>query len=293
MLLDINILPTNSYISAPFNLFITDMRTVSKRSCQTLAYGSKHAHDQILYLKSVINENGEINDWPQLKSKILAIPGTINLKNVDAVLLKILINEKKLNIAQSFAKYLLSFRKELNLGAKNGILNLYVELHKTNKLSDEGKKFIMDTFRCIYYRYQVPDSTTCERLLHALCAINEWQKAIKVLEDIRVSCTPTHSAYSTLIATLFKVNRKTDAFRIIEQSISAQRPLLDIAYEEWINYIRRKYNDKKTITKYLDELCMFVSRNFIVIPEQAAEKLKAAYETVGWTVRMTKIKKHK
>lgn len=277
------------YVYIP--LFVTDMRTVPKRTCQTIAYGYKHAHDQIQYLKSVINETDEINDWFNLKSKVLALPGTINPKNVDAVLLKVFINEKKLNTAQSFANYLLSLRKDLNLGATNGILNLYVELNKINKLSDEGRKFIIDTFKGIYYTYQVPDSTTCERLLHALCAINEWQKALKVLQDIQVSCTPTHSAYSTLIATLFKVNEKADAFRLIEQSISAQRPLLDVAYEEWINYILRKYKDKKTIAKYLDELCKHLSSNFIVIPEKTAEKLIGAYETVGWTAKMTKIKK--
>lgn len=269
------------------------MRTVPKRACQTVAYGYKHANDQIQYLKSVINENDEINDWPRIKSKVLAIPGTINPKNIDAVLLKILINDKKLNIAQSFAEYLLSFRGELNLGATNAILNLYVELNKINKLSDEGRKFIIDTFKHINYTYQVPDSTTCERLLHALCAINEWHKAMKVLDDIHASCTPTHSAFSTVIATLFKANKKVMAYKLIDKSISLQRPLLDVAYEEWINFILREHKHKKTITKYLDELCSHVSRNFIVIPEKAAEKLMGAYETVGWNAKMTKINKNK
>lgn len=241
----------------------------------------------------MINENHDIKDWPHIKSKVLAIPGTINPKNIDAVLLKVLINEKKLNVAESFADHLLSFRRELNLGATNSILSLYVELNKINKLTDEGRKFITDMFKCLYYKYQVPDSTTCERLLHALCAINEWRKAMKVLDDIYASCTPTHSAFSTLIATLFRVNKKVMAFKIIEKSISVQRPLLDVAYEEWINFILREYKDKKTITKYLDELCSHLSRNFIVIPEKAAEKLIGAYETIGWNAKKTKIKKIK
>lgn len=269
------------------------MRTAPKRTCSTLAYGYKHANDQIQYIKSVINENDEVNDWPCIKSKVLAIPGTMNPKNIDAILLKVLITDKKLDIAQSFAEYLLSFRRELNLGATNGILNLYVELNKINKLPDEGRKFIIDTFKSLYYTYQVPDYITCERLLHALCAINEWHKAMKVLDDIHASCTPTHSAYSTLIATLFKGNKKAIAYRLIEKSISVQRPLLDVAYEEWINFILREYKDKKTITKYLDELCLHVSKNFIVIPVKTAEKLMAAYETVGWNAKVTKIKKNK
>lgn len=173
------------------------------------------------------------------------------------------------------------------------MLNLYVELNKINKLSDEGKKFIIDTFKCIYYKYQVPDSTTCERLLHALCAINEWHKAMKVLDDINTTCTPTHSAYSTLIATLFKGNKKTMAYKLIENSISVQRPLLDVAYEEWINFIFREHKDKKSNTKYLDELCSHLSRNFIVIPEKAAEKLMGAYEKIGWNANITKFKKIK
>lgn len=267
------------------------MRTVLKRACQTLAYGYKHANDQIQYLKSVTNENEEVKDWSHIKDKVLAIPGTINPKNIDAVLLKILVNDKKLNIAQSFAEHLLSFRRDLNLGATNAILNLYAELNKANKLSDEGKKFIIDTYKHLYYTYQVPDSTTCERLVHALCAINEWNKAMKVLDDIHASGTPTHSAFSTVIATLFKVNKKAMAFKLIDKSISVQRPLLDVAYAEWINFILREHKHKKTITKYLDELCCHISRHFIVIPEKAAEKLMTAYETIGWGAKMTKIKK--
>lgn len=269
------------------------MRTVSKRTCRTVAFGYKHANEQIQCLKSVMNENDNVKDWPRIKSKVLALPGTINPKNIDAVFLKVLINDKKLDIAQSFAEYLLRFRRELNLGATNGILNLYVELNKADKLSDAGRLFIIDTFKSLYYTYQVPDSTTCERLLHALCAINEWHKAMKVLDDIHVSCTPTHSAYSTLIATLFKENKKAMAYRLIEKSISVQRPLLDVAYEEWINYILREYKDKITIEMNLDELCSLVSRYFIVIPEKAAEKLMEAYETIGWNAKMSKIKRIK
>lgn len=269
------------------------MRTVPKRTCQSVAYGYKFANEQIQYIKSVIKENDDVKDWPLIKNKVLALPGTINPKNIDAVFLKILLNDKKFSIAQSFADYLLSFRRELNLGATHGILNLYVELDKVDQLSDEGKKFIIDTFKRLYYTYQVPDSTTCERLLHALCAINEWHQAMKVLDDIYASCTPTHSAYSTLIATLFKANKKEIAYKLIEKSISAQRPLLDVAYEEWINFILREHKDNESIEKYLDELCSLVSKNFIVIPEKAAEKLMGAYETIGWNAKMSKIRKDK
>ncbi|CAH2258791.1 jg12543 [Pararge aegeria aegeria] len=79
--------------------------------------------------------------------------------------------------------------------------------------------------------------------------------------------------------------------KMIEISENNRRPLKDYAYEEWMKYIFRKYKDKKTILKYLNELCNHVSKNGTVVPEATAHRLKESYESINWNVKFTEIKK--
>lgn len=251
---------------------------------------SKHATDQIGYLRSAI---GKINDWSAIKANMLNINGSINEKNFDAILLKFLINNKNIDSALSFANFMKTTEKELNMGSINGLLGLYYEIGKENKLSDEQKQFILDSYKTLYEKYKVLDSTTCERLLHALCVIDEWKKALKVLDDIQLTSSPTHSAYSTLIGTFFRLNKKNYAMNLIKTSVNNKRPIQDKAYEEWIHFILRKYKDKKTIVKYLEEIFVHINQNAALITKNTAGKLKETFVSLGWNVNYTEIRKQK
>ncbi|KAM3962019.1 mitochondrial ribonuclease P catalytic subunit [Aphomia sociella] len=255
----------------------------------TTVTGKKYAIDQLEYIKSVADEDAV--NWSVVKENALSIRGSLNPKNIDAVLLKVMVNGNKLDAALSFADYLRSSETELSLGSINSLLMLYYEIGKTKKLSDDQKTFILDTYNSLYEKYKVLDSMTCEKLLHALCVIDEWKKGLKVLDNTRMSNKPTHSAYSTLIATLFKNNKKNEALQLVEQSINENRPLQECAYEAWINYILRKYKDKKTILKYLEDICIFISNNLSTINNVTAEKLQQLYSSRGWDVQFTTIRK--
>ncbi|XP_049874935.1 mitochondrial ribonuclease P catalytic subunit [Pectinophora gossypiella] len=250
---------------------------------------TKYVNDQMEYIKSVTSS--KVTDWQAVRTHILSMPGSFKEKNIDGVLLKILITYKKIDAALSFAEFLENSEDDLSLGVTNGMLGLYYEIAKERQLTDKEKQFILDSYKKLYEKYEVLDSTTCERLLHALCAVDEWSKALKVLDDINLSCKPTHSAYSTVIATLFKLNRKAQALELIENSLQNKRPLKHVAYESWINYVLRKYKEKKTRVKYLEEVCVHISRNCTILPEKTAELLKDTYAALGWNAKYTKIRK--
>lgn len=244
-------------------------------------------NEQIEFMKTII-ENKK-SDWTEIKNGILCKSGLLNSKNIDAVMLKVLVTDKKFDMALSFAKYLKSSHNEISLGAINAILNLYYEYAKENKLSDDEKQFILDTHKSLYEKYKILDSTTCEKLLHALCSINEWKISIKVLDDINLTNTPSHSAYSFLIATLFKNNKRAEALKMIEKSVQNRRPLQDIAYDEWMKYILRKYNDKEILLKHLNEISQHISNNCAVVSAVTAQRLKESYESLNWNGNFTQI----
>lgn len=245
--------------------------------------------NQIDYIKSL--ENNSLEDWKGVKTSVLSMRGNINPKNIDAVMLKILVGNKNLTAATSFFQYLKSSNEELSLGTINSILHMYYEMSKSNKLSKEQKQFILDAYGRLYEKYKVLDSSTCEQLLHVLCIINEWEKALKVLEDIHLSSVPSHSAYSTLIATFFRLNKKKKALELIHDSVRHKRPLQDIAYEEWVQYILRKYKDKKAIGKYFNEIFEHIALNWAVITENTANRLRSSYESLNWDAQFSRMRK--
>ncbi|KAG6440940.1 hypothetical protein O3G_MSEX001576 [Manduca sexta] len=229
----------------------------ARQSLRFLYHGTpatvgKYATEQFTYIKSAI-ENNQI-DWEDIKNNLLSIQGGINQKNVDAVLFKFMIYNKKYDAARSFGQHLKSSNNEVSLGSLNGLLSLYYELGKENNLSKEEKLDILNIYNYLHDKYKVLDFLTCEHLLHALCVINEWSKAIKLLDDINLSSKPSHSAYSIVIATLFRNNKKKMAMEFIQKSVNNKRGLQDIAYDAWIDYILRKYKQNDTKAKYLNEI---------------------------------------
>ncbi|XP_068629830.1 mitochondrial ribonuclease P catalytic subunit [Battus philenor] len=253
-------------------------------------YGNKcSGDDQIGYLNWALETN--LQDWSILKNNILNKPGVMNEKNVDGVIIKTMVRNRKLDSALSFANHLKSVNLNLSMGATNGILSLYYEMAKEKPLSEPEKQFILSTYNDLYAKFQVLDFTTAEILLHALCAIDDWKKALKVLNDIKVSGTPSHSAYSTLIGTLFRNNKEKEAMMLISNSLSDLRPLQHYVYKEWIEYIRRKYKSKDKILKNLEKISLHISANFAVISEKAAVEIKKNYLSLGWRADFVKIDK--
>lgn len=249
----------------------------------------KFVDQQIEYIKTSLANKAQ--DWTVVKNDVLSKEGNATQKNIDAIMFKFMVSLKQYVAALSFADHLRSTNEELSLGTMKGLLNLYYEIGKTEKLSKEQAKFILDAHKSLLEKYKVLDYSSSETLLHALCMINEWEKALKLLADIHLTTTPTHSAYSTLIATLFGLNKKKKALELIEESLRHKRPLLDTAYEAWMDYILRKYKDKKVIAKHLEELFNHVATNCTVIPMNTANKLKELYSSMQWNAKFTKIRK--
>lgn len=246
---------------------------------------------QIDFLKTELGNSN--NAWNDLKSCVLNMPGTINQKNIDAVILKILVATKKFDAALSFANHLKSSNEELSLGVINGLLNFYYEYAKENALTENERDFILNSYKYLYDKYKILDYSTNEKLLHALCSINEWRKCMKMLDDSHLSGTPSHSAFSTLIGTLFRNNRKAEAFIVIDKSVNNRRPLQDYAYNEWIKYIFRKYKDKKFLAKYLNEICSHISDNCAIVSAVTAQRLKESFETLNWNAKFAAVQKHR
>lgn len=250
-----------------------------------------NSSEQIEYLRSVLN-NGE-KDWNNIKENLLKKRGNYNKKNVDAMMLKVMVRSSEFDAAFKFADYLKANNTELSLGATNGLLILYHNYAKENNLSNKERDFILDSYKKLYDKYSILDSSTAENLLHALCSICEWKKSLRVLDDIKESGKPTHSAYSTLIGTLFKINKKAEALKIINMSVYDRRPLQDYPYEEWIKYIFRKYKDTKTILKYLDEICEHIKQSGVPITKYTADKIRDAYSGLEWETKYTAILRKK
>lgn len=217
--------------------------------------------------------------------------GNLTQRNIDAVMLKAMVAANKFGAASSFAQYLKSTNEELPLGSINSMLYMYNAIAKVNKLTKEQKQFILDAYNNFYEKYKVLDSTTCEHLLPVLCAIDEWEKALKVLQDIHLSSVPSHAAFSTIIATFFRLNKKKKALEMIAESTKYKRPLQDIAYDEWIKYILRKYKDKKIVAKYLDEIFDHIAINCAVITEKTANRIKDLYSSMDWDAQFASIRK--
>lgn len=135
----------------------------------------------------------------------------------------------------------------------------------------------------------VYDASTCENLIHALCATEKWRESFRLLDAVRVTANPSASAYCTIGARAFGDDQPTIGWKMLNECVSAEKtPRCDIfiAFIDWCG----RQGNSVTLDE-LTKMLKFIGANDLVVSKRVVERLQRVYTNLGFSTQLMHVNK--
>lgn len=132
------------------------------------------------------------------------------------------------------------------------------------------------------------DAQTCESLILALSLTENWKECIALIEMIKITCTPSTSAFCNTISAAFNNGDGETGWKYCNELISVHRAdhIDDIIYTSWLKYCTEMDKDwLNGIEKLLD----FTKENEVILSRKVAEELERIFHTKNYKTKFASV----
>lgn len=232
--------------------------------------------DQLDHLKAEYFErNCELSneDWQKVKHILTNTYKYISGHNVDAVILGMCSTGEQLPVAKSYLKFLQGQGLEPNAATLGRLLRVYNAAYHLRVLSDEEQSEIVHICDTLQGNHELLDASSCEHLIHGLVATSHhWQRALPFLEMMKVTSTPSISAYSALASKAFNSEQPELAWRLLEEMLETRKlPKCEV----YLAHLESSARDIKTFGLQVERLLLFLERHDILLSDKVSQQLMA------------------
>ncbi|XP_064547198.1 mitochondrial ribonuclease P catalytic subunit [Drosophila montana] len=244
--------------------------------------------DQLDQLKAdYLDRRSELSneDWHRVRNILTDSYKYINGSNVDAVVLGLCSSAEKLPLAKSYLSYLQAQGIEPNAATLGRLLRVYNAAYHTRTLSDEEQAEIVHICDTLQGAHETLDASSCEHLIHGLVATKQhWQRAVPLLDMMKVTSAPSVAAYSTLAAKAFSAEQPELAWRLLEEMLQARKlPKCEV----YLAHLAQSAQQAQTLGAQLERLLLFLERHDIVISDLVAQQLLALAQRLPQQLQVT------
>ncbi|XP_034650996.1 mitochondrial ribonuclease P catalytic subunit [Drosophila subobscura] len=245
--------------------------------------------DQLEQLKSNYFERRQElsgDEWHSVRHSLIEGYKHINGHNVDAVILGVCSGPQQLPLAKNYVDYLRSTGAGPNAATLGRLLRVYNAAYHTRPLSEAEQRDILQICDSLQAAHETLDATSCEQLIHGLVATTDhWQRALPLLEMMKVTSTPSVSAYSALTEKAFGQSDQTElAWRLLEEMVLARK---QPKCEVYLALLNRLAQEPATASVQLERLLQFLERHSILVTQKVAERLLQLGELLPQQLRVT------
>lgn len=230
----------------------------------------------------IVNENILDTEWQSIRETFLQLE-RITPAIVDSTIMDVCLNKFHLDNAISYFKFL----RENNYSLNVGIIGKYLRLYslKRDSLTDTDKAEIVKTYNVLREKYPYLDSITAEHCIVSLCLTDQWERALELIEMMKLTTSPGITAYSALASAAFKNKRLDIAWKAM--SAIALRNMIpqNIAYESYLTYCEQE--GAETFSSRIEEMFKFWSE-YNIVPQHNIIHMYATTATkYGWSTAST------
>lgn len=131
------------------------------------------------------------------------------------------------------------------------------------------------------------DASTCENLILAISKTNEWQKAEKLLEMIKLTCKPSATAYSIIISTAFTENAMDVGWRLLHEMVEDfdRIPKCQV----FITYFKWCHQQLQNNIEHIEKMLNFIGQNRIMVSKAVVDELRNIFEKNDMQCQYTSI----
>ncbi|XP_020802770.1 mitochondrial ribonuclease P protein 3 [Drosophila serrata] len=235
--------------------------------------------DRLEQLRSDLFERRQelaCDEWLEVRRSLVDGHKHINAHNVDAVILGVCSGPRQLALAKNYVEFLRSQGSEPNAATLGRLLRVYNAAYQERPLSATEHAEILKICETLQANHETLDAISCEHLIHGLVATNDdWQRALPLLEMMKVTSTPSVAAYSALAGKAFSSAEKPEhlelAWRLLEEmALSRKLPRCEV----YLALFARIAKQPGKLPKQLRRLLQFLERHEILVSQRVAERLR-------------------
>ncbi|KAH8304657.1 hypothetical protein KR018_010654, partial [Drosophila ironensis] len=215
-------------------------------------------------------------EWLQVRRALLEGHKHIGPHNVDTVVLGVCSGPGQLTLAKSYVEFLRSEGSAPNAATLGRLLRVYNAAHHERGLSEAEQAEVLRICEALQAEHDILDASSCEHVIHGLVATrNEWRRAVRLLEMMKVTSAPSIAAYSALAAKAFaeeELGEREDplAWRLLEEMALERKPP---KCEVYLALVERLARETALLPGQLRRLLRFLERHEILVSRRVAERL--------------------
>ncbi|XP_018323887.1 mitochondrial ribonuclease P catalytic subunit [Agrilus planipennis] len=212
-------------------------------------------------------QDSKANDWTSIRNNVKENKD-VPLSTVDFVILNYCCSTKQYSLGIKFWKYLEEAGIKPNLATKRKYLYLLYKCSRTSGKREETQ--ILKLCDDIQKEYKVLDPTTSEHVAQALSVTKCWRQGIKLLDEVKITATPTTETYSAVAAAAFENLENELGLEIVKEIIEKDRKPLDYVYMSYFSQIKSNSSYKHAREK-IEELFKFLGQYDLIFNQKDAE----------------------
>lgn len=211
-------------------------------------------------LTSIFIDKPDVIKWGEIRDKMLENAYSVNLTNVDSLIISKCFNGARLDIAKSYMDYLKSNNLSISDAFIIKLIRLYYARYRTTgELSKKDSDELLSYCNMISDKFQFLDPLTAENLIHGLSLTSNWREAEKYFEMI-IDKTPDKSTYSAFISRAIVEDDEKLVWKYLNEMASRQQLPRTFIFIEWF---KKHQNDKTKINQMLQ----YISEHGLLMPE--------------------------
>ncbi|XP_017029120.1 mitochondrial ribonuclease P catalytic subunit [Drosophila kikkawai] len=231
------------------------------------------------------------DEWLEVRRSLVDGHKHINTHNVDAVILGVCNKPSQLALAKNYVEFLRSQGSEPNAATLGRLLRVYNAAYHERPLSATEQAEILQICDTLQADHETLDASSCEHLIHGLVATNnDWQRALPLLQMVKITSTPSVAAYSALAGKAFSAEEQPEnldlAWRLLEEMASARKlPRCEV----YLTLLDRLAKQPSQVPAQLRQLLQFLERHEILVSQRVAERLSKLAQQLPAHVLQAKV----
>ncbi|CAG9770290.1 unnamed protein product [Ceutorhynchus assimilis] len=182
-------------------------------------------------------------DWTRVKEFVFAHESNrsqfYGAHNIDGIIMGTLGRIERLDLAQSYLKYLQSELTKPNLATLGRYLRLLYDSAK-DKITEAQEQEILSICMEIQRNNSILDSRTLENMALPLSLTKEWQKCFNIIQEIKRTSSVSTTVYSAVAASAFINNEEDLAWNLLNEVLSLDKLPLSVAFLSYIEVLKKQ-----------------------------------------------------
>jgi mitochondrial ribonuclease P protein 3 len=252
----------------------TKFRLVFNRNFSSIYKPRNKIHLKNESLENVLSTATNKINWATIRSELIAGERSVNLTNVDGIIIGLCSRECRLDIAKSYVDFMNEQSLTINDASIAKLLRLFYfnHVHQKAAISEGDEEEILKFCNALIEKHPIMNDILVENVIHGLCLTRDWMRSLKVLEKFKATgSSPNAGSFSCIMDKALAEEELEVAWNLLDQMTQSQLMLRPSVLAD---FFRRVKDDKEQVEKLLTTM----QENSWMLPETSIGEFRSIFD---------------